>query len=205
MFDLFNSTSPQLQPCPDNLAEAVAQIERAELVGEQQQTLRTNVLQFCQRNHNALHRTCLDGHLTASSLIVNAQRSEVLVIRHTKLRRWLQPGGHADGNGNLQRVAWDEATEETGLPDLSIAAPAIDIDIHAIPARGIEPEHLHLDLRFLLLAPSAASVEINHESTDFAWVTPDDALVADEPDLQRAIGRALDVVATLQGSGDSKS
>lgn len=197
MFDLVNSTSSQLKPCPDDLVEAVAQIERAQLVGEQQQALRGTVLQFCQDNKEALHRTCLDGHLTASSLIVSAERSEVLVIRHTKLRRWLQPGGHADGNGNLQRVAWDEATEETGIPGLLIAGPAIDIDIHAIPTRGDEPEHLHLDLRFLLLAPKAASVEINHESTDFAWITPEDALVADEPDLQRAIGRALGVVATL--------
>lgn len=197
MFQFHDSNSPSLEPNPNDLAEAVAQIAQADLVGDSQQALRSDVLEFCEANPDALHRSCVDGHLTASSLVVNQDRTEVLIIHHAKLRRWLQPGGHADGNGNLRRVAWDEATEETGIQDLRVIAPAIDIDIHTIPARGEDPEHRHLDLRFLVLAPADAAVTTNHESTGFEWVGKSHELVEDNSDLERAIGRALDVAQAL--------
>jgi len=98
-------------------------------------------------------------------------------------------------------VAWDEATEETGIDGLALVAPAIDIDVHSIPARGDEPAHLHLDLRFLLLAPTDASVTTNHESTGFEWVTKYDELVEENSDLERAIGRALDVAQAMPPAG----
>ena len=82
-------------------------------------------------------------------------RSTVL-LHHKKLNRWLQPGGHADGNGNLFEVALDEASEETGL-SLSIFTPVtsliFDIDVHKIPKRGAEPAHMHYDIRYIFQIP----------------------------------------------------
>ncbi len=51
---------------------------------------------------------------------------------HAKLGRWFQPGGHADGDATLPGVAWREATEETGVTGLTLAVPAIDLDVHEV-------------------------------------------------------------------------
>ncbi len=86
------------------------------------------------------------------------------MLLHTKLGRWFQPGGHADGEGNLAAVALDEANEETGIDGLRLATPAIDLDIHLVPLPGEAP-HLHLDVRYLAIAPPGADAPGNHESS----------------------------------------
>jgi len=88
---------------------------------------------------------------------------------HTKLQRWLQPGGHADGNGNLAHVALREATEETQIDGLQVLEPAIDLDIHRVDPPA-EDAHLHFDVRFLVIAPAGAVAVGNHESEALRWV-----------------------------------
>ena len=81
----------------------------------------------------------------------------MLLLFHAKVQRWLQPGGHADGDGNLARVALREAEEETGIEGLRVLTPAIDLDVHVFHnARAVEPDHLHLDVRHLVVAPPGA-------------------------------------------------
>ena len=81
----------------------------------------------------------------------------MLLLFHAKVQRWLQPGGHADGDGNLARVALREAEEETGIAGLRVLTPAIDLDVHVFHhARRAEPDHLHLDVRHLVVAPAGA-------------------------------------------------
>ncbi len=134
--------------------------------------VRHQMLAFLEEHPDALVRTCLAGHLTGSALVVDDDTGKVLLLHHAKLQRWLQPGGHADGDGDLGAVALREATEETGLVDLVLVRPAIDLDLHTIPARGAEPEHLHLDVRYLVLATNASALVINNESTAARWVDP---------------------------------
>lgn len=117
----------------------------------------------------ALDRTTTPGHLTGSALVFNHDATETLLMFHTKLQRWLQPGGHADGEANLARVAIKEATEETGIEGLEIVDPAIDIDIHNVAPDGVDPI-LHYDVRFLVFAPVGAEPQGNHESEDIKWV-----------------------------------
>ncbi|MGB6057425.1 MAG: NUDIX hydrolase [Microthrixaceae bacterium] len=132
------------------------------------------------------------GHLTGSALVVDEPGQRVLVMLHAKLGRWLQPGGHADGDHELAGVALREATEETGIAALQVMTPAVDVDIHAIPARGDEPEHLHLDLRFVVRAPMGAEPIGNHESDAIRWVTIEQLrALADEPGLIRLAERGL--------------
>lgn len=123
---------------------------------------------------DALHRTCLEGHLTGSALILDDARERILLMLHTKLGLWLQPGGHADGEGHLGAVALREAWEETGVNGLRLAGPAVDCDIHTIPERKGESEHLHLDVRHVVLAPANAQEVGNHESQELRWVTIDE-------------------------------
>jgi len=86
------------------------------------------------------------------------------------LNKWLQLGGHADGDFDILRVALREAREESGLATIRPVSTAIyDIDIHVIPARGSEPEHLHYDVRFLLEADRTAPLLASRESRSLAW------------------------------------
>ena len=183
----------------DDLAEAVRQLEAARLLGPAQAEVRAEVLAFAAEHPDCLHRSCLRGHLTGSALVVDPARAETLLIHHAKLGRWLQPGGHADGDGNLGAVAWREATEETGLVGLSLVTPAIDIDIHSIPARAGEPEHLHLDVRFLVLVGEDRRPAPNHETLGARWLPAHSPLLEAGSELERAVGRAVDVALQVAG------
>ena len=138
--------------------------------------LRDEILDFVDRHPRHAHcRSCRPGHLTASAVVVDEGFERIVLLHHRKLGRWLQPGGHCDGDANLAGVAWREAREETGLVGLEIVPRVIDLDIHDIPARPSEPAHRHLDARFLALAPALAEPRINHESQDVRWFRLDEA------------------------------
>jgi 8-oxo-dGTP pyrophosphatase MutT (NUDIX family) len=120
-------------------------------------------------------RDHLPGHITGSAFIIEDTKKFTLLTHHAKLNRWLQPGGHADGDENVQGVALREAFEETGLKNLSLYQKEIfDIDIHTIPARKDFPEHLHYDIRFLLKGSVSEPFTISEESNLLAWKNLDD-------------------------------
>lgn len=134
-------------------------------------------------------RTCLEGHLTASAILVDASATKVLLTHHKKLGRWLQLGGHCDGDADLARVALREATEESGIDGLGIDPVPIDVDVHVIPAREGEPEHLHLDTRFLVRAPAGAVERASDESLELRWFDRDEARAIDTDDSVRRLLR----------------
>lgn len=113
---------------------------------------------------NSLKRTHFPGHFTASAWVVDPDREKVLLLHHRKLDRWLQPGGHADGDGDLIRVARRELFEETGIDAEETSSRIFDIDIHDIPAFGETPEHQHFDVRFFLTVDDSVQPISNHES-----------------------------------------
>jgi 8-oxo-dGTP pyrophosphatase MutT (NUDIX family) len=158
---------------------------------------RGRILAFLDEHPDALHRSCLQGHLTGSAAVLDPSTRQVLFLFHAKVQRWLQPGGHADGDGNLARVALREAAEETGIRGLRVAIPAVDLDVHTFhDSRGRDPDHLHLDVRHLVLAPPAATAVPNHESEAARWV-PIDGLDGIDIDpgthrMVRAAAAALD-------------
>jgi len=176
---------------------ATSQVRGAALEGADQSATRVEVLDFLASQPAPLERTNTTGHLTGSALVIDPRTLQVVVLFHHKLRRWLQPGGHADGDGDLARVAWREATEETGIVGLRVVEPAVHLDIHEVlPPR--EPPHLHLDVRFVVLAPPGAPLQGNHESDDLRWVDAEElpGLGAD-PGLVMLAARAVSVLRAL--------
>jgi 8-oxo-dGTP pyrophosphatase MutT (NUDIX family) len=124
---------------------------------------------FLQSGPAVFERRCLAGHFTGSAWLVSADGERVLLMHHRKLGRWLQPGGHADGDADLARVALREAQEETGVADLRVEEGIFDIDGHRIPARADEPEHWHYDVRHVVRAGADERLTVNEESHALAW------------------------------------
>lgn len=139
------------------------------------------------------HRENLAGHFTGSAWLVSGDGERVLLMLHRKLGRWLQPGGHADGDPDLAAVALREAMEETGLRDLDVEPSIFDVDAHRIPARGSEPEHWHHDIRYVVVARGDESFVVNEESLALAWRSVADIAAdpAADASLRRMAGKWL--------------
>lgn len=126
---------------------------------------------FVETHADCFERSLLTGHITASAWILDLDRRYTLLTHHGKLDKWLQLGGHTDGDADVLGSALREAREESGLAEVSaISTEIFDVDIHRIPARKSEPEHFHYDVRFLLEADRAAPLAISSESKDLRWV-----------------------------------
>lgn len=131
-------------------------------------------IEFVEQHPDCLWRSQLRGHLTGSAWVVDAARRRTLLTHHRKLDKWLQLGGHADGDPDLPAVALCEATEESGLTRLRLVDRAIfDLDRHWIPARKDVPAHWHFDLRFMIEADPDEPLTVTDESHDLAWVDLD--------------------------------
>lgn len=151
----------------DQLARyAVDHPEESETIGR--------FLDFVRSESDCFERSLAKGHVTGSAWIINADGTRVLLTHHRKLDRWLQLGGHADGDPDVFAVALKEAREESGLSEFEAVQDGIfDLDIHAIPARKNEPEHFHYDIRYLLRATGSTDYVVSDESHDLRWVPLD--------------------------------
>ncbi len=142
-------------------------------------------IEFVERQPQCFERATLEGHVTASALVVDVTGLQVLLLHHRKLDRWLQPGGHADGDPDTLAVARREVEEEVGLTELTVVGGILDLDIHPIPARPGEPEHLHYDVRYVLQAKPEQAVRGNHESLAQRWFGINELLAWSEESIAR--------------------
>lgn len=141
---------------------------------------RQRMIALLDSTPDCFHRTSFPGHFTGSALVVSADGSRTLLHHHRKLDRWLQFGGHCDGDENIVRVAQREALEESGIEGLILASPKpFDLDIHPIPARPTEPAHEHYDVRYVLIAPEGATFTRSEESHELRWFTGEETAALD--------------------------
>ncbi|WP_245736576.1 NUDIX hydrolase [Micromonospora pattaloongensis] len=132
---------------------------------------RERTLRLLDAGPVALTRDHQPGHVTASTLVVDADGARVLLCLHGKFHRWVQLGGHCEpGDPTLADAALREATEESGITGLQLHPVPIDLDIHPVGCGG---GSLHYDVRFAAVAPAGAIERVSAESAALGWFAPD--------------------------------
>jgi 8-oxo-dGTP pyrophosphatase MutT (NUDIX family) len=136
-----------------------------------------------------------EGHITASAIVARPDGSEFLLLYHRKLGRWLQPGGHTEySDDSAFDAALREAREETGIAEFAtpLERTILDVDVHAIPARGKDPAHHHFDVRFLLTTMAEIDRDAAEDSErPMKWRRYEEAAAAGaDASLMRALAKA---------------
>lgn len=162
-----------------------------------------SIMAFLAAERDPFSRHNPRGHVTGSAVVCDAAGSRFLLVRHVRLGRWLQPGGHAQAaDRSVLETAMREAREETGVADLEapLGDEVLHVDVHEVPAGGAEPAHRHYDVRYLVSAPRALSAGgrwagDGAEVVGVGWFDAGelDALALDES-LRRAIDRAAETL-----------
>lgn len=148
------------------------------------------MLDFLKHHVDCFERSLELGHFTASAWILNQDGSKALLLHHAKLDKWMQLGGHCDGDSDVLAVAIKEAQEESGIQNIAAVSPEIfDLDIHMIPANTKEKAHYHYDVRFLLQVLDDSPLVQNRESKGLSWVSKDRSTF---PSQEKSVLRMFD-------------
>lgn len=140
-------------------------------------------------------KTFSPGHFTTSSIVLSPNLDAVLLTHHRFLNKWLQLGGHCEGDDTLLMSAIREAVEESGINDIiALNNDILDIDIHEIPENKTknEPTHLHYDIRYLLQAKSEEFL-VSDESNDLKWFSFEEVKNLKNDDIMKMINKAMDL------------
>ena len=155
---------------PDLLhASASALLASWTAPGPDQERTRLLLLEHLATHPDGMWRSCPEGHLTGSTLVLDASGTRALFTLHPKIGRWLQMGGHCEESDvDLAETARREAVEESGIADLVLLPGPIDLDVHALDCpKG--RRNRHLDVRWLAVAPAGAVARPSEESPDLRW------------------------------------
>ena len=171
-------------------ADASASLAAWRPTDPRQDRLRLEFLELLRHRSDALDRSCAPAHLTASGLVVDPAERRILLVLHRKVRRWLQPGGHAEpADATLAGAALREAAEETGIDGLSLASGILHVDRHPAPCNpGVVDEHF--DVRYLVVVPSGARPSVSEESLDVRWFGWDELGPEIEPTIHEMMAAA---------------
>ncbi|MGW7684533.1 NUDIX hydrolase [Kribbella sp. NPDC054772] len=156
----------------------------------EQEELRQHYLRHLAVRPDGMWRGCRPEHVTASALLVDGAGQNTLLTLHKTVGRWLQLGGHCEsGDTTLTGAALREATEESGLPELTVSPEPLQLSRHLLEAGGCAGAY-HLDVQFLVTASTNTAYVVSEESHDLAWF-PLNALPADtDPSVQALAARA---------------
>lgn len=164
---------------------------------ESQQALAHGYLAFLAARADATRRSCVPGHLTASAVMLSADRRSTLLTLHPRVGRWLQLGGHCeDADATLADAALREAVEESGIADLTPVAGPIQLDVHPITCSLGVPTR-HLDVRFSIVAAAGARAVISDESDDLRWWPVDALPERTDPLLAASVRLAVAAAAAV--------
>lgn len=168
-----------------------------------QAALRDRYVEHLRAHPDGMTRACRPDHLTASTLVMSADGTAVLLTLHAKARAWFQFGGHCEPEDTtLAGAAMREATEESGLTGLVLDPVPVQLSEHAVPFCGPDGDVHHLDVRFVAVAPDGAEHAVSDESLDVRW-WPADALPDPQADMVELVELARQSISW--GGGSSRA
>lgn len=193
-----------------HVERVVAMLEQHPCADEKEAQDVQRIIELARLHPNIFSPLCEVGHITGSTLIVHPPSRRVLLNHHRKFDRWMQFGGHMDNDLAPHVTALREAREESGLDDVrliplprqtgrrslweegqGVGVRPFDVDIHVVPQRDDKPEHLHLDLRYLVTTDAPDAIATSDESHDVRWFTLDELEALNlEPGVWRMIRKA---------------
>ena len=134
------------------------------------------MLYFINHFDDVLTRNNVIGHFSAAGFIVNKEKNKMLAVYHKIADGWTYPGGHADGDDDLLRVALREVYEETGLKADTLRKEPFMISI--LPAEShlqknqFVSSHLHFDIIYLMEADDSLFLKRrDDECLDIKWIS----------------------------------
>ena len=141
----------------------------------------------------SLDRSRLQGHFTASALLVDPIRAQVMLVMHPRVKRWLQMGGHIESTDqSFREAALRESQEESGYSKIDVGESPVQLDRHDVACKSPTGEvvhSVHWDVQFLALLDSAQARETTEEARTQCWGFRDFVPGLD-PSVERLIGAA---------------
>lgn len=170
-------------------ADTLALLDRWDAPTPGQGELQQRYVDYLGSHASGTYREDRPHHLTASTLVLSADRASVLLTLHAKAQRWFQFGGHLElGDASVLAAATREATEESGLLELRLDPDPVQLSDHEVAFCGAGVHHY--DVRFVAVAPADAVHAVSSESLDVRWF-PVSALPAQDPDMLELVELAL--------------
>ncbi|MDZ5761688.1 NUDIX hydrolase [Candidatus Cyrtobacter comes] len=142
----------------------------------QEKTNKLLITSFIEQNPDCFYRSCINGHVTGSALLLSHDKRYILLHFHNLCQKWLPFGGHADGESDIASVAMRELAEESGITDVELLynSPSY-INIHYIPhndKKG-EKEHVHYDITYTFICKKAEDCLQSPEALEMRWIPID--------------------------------
>ena len=130
------------------------------------------ILGFLATADNLFGRDSVTGHITCGAWILDPTLTKVILVRHRRLDRWIQPGGHIEPLETPFAGALREAVEETGIEQLiPWKEELFNLSVHLFPEGKDGSAHFHYDFRYLFFAPSDSELRAADETDGVAWVS----------------------------------
>ncbi len=173
------------------------EIKRYIPYNEQEEKDKEVMIDFIETSNNILLRRNKMAHFTASSWLVNKERTKILMIFHNIYNAWSWTGGHADGDEDLLQVAIKEAKEETGIEHiLPVSEQIFSLEIITVDGhkkRGeYVPSHLHVNITYLLEADERDMLQIKaDENSGVKWFEVESVVEASSEPWMRGIYQKL--------------
>ncbi len=172
------------------------EIEKYVPYNEQEAKDKSVMLKYIDCFDDVLTRKNEFGHFTASSWVLNKEKTKVLMIYHNIYQSWAWTGGHSDGDSNLLDVAIREVKEETGIQNITPIQNEIysleNICVNGHVKRGeYVAAHVHLNVTYLLEADEGEMLRIKEdENSGVRWIDIDKAVeVSNEECMKEIYGK----------------